>query len=93
MRSISGPTLSDAAAATAAITVRAWPIALTDASSSRPISTMIGASTMMLACAASVASTSGISERASRRRFTPQRIAARSRSSVAGYSTRMPSAQ
>jgi hypothetical protein len=47
---------------------------------------MIGASTMMLACAASVASTSGISERRSRRRGTPNRIAARVPRAARAYS-------
>ena len=59
MRSISGPTASDTATATAASTERARPTALTDAPRSSPIATTSGASTTIEDCVAIVARTSG----------------------------------
>src|SRR3712207_3903949 len=58
-RSISGPMTGDTATATPARTDRASPMALTEAPTSRPISTTSGASTTIADWVATVATTSG----------------------------------
>src|SRR5829696_3907179 len=63
MRSINAPARNAATHATAASTLRACPIALTDASRSRLTATTIGVRTTMLDWVAVVARTSGRSRR------------------------------